>query len=167
MADSQSGKSREGFGDGQGTRVGKPDAGRSDEGGRMGAAGTDGNAGDRGVSRGADAVSADKSTGAGAEAAEGVHGLEEQGSGKKPGDHRGKANAGSNDQGSEPLEGRNREHRSGYGGSGGEPVASSDQREPQEPSGNTTSSSGSKAVDGPLQTTAGKKDPRTGQSDAK
>lgn len=166
MADTQSGKSREGFGDGQGTRVGKPDAGRSDEGGRLGAEGSAAKGGDRGVSRGADAVSGNKSTGAGAEATEGVHGMDE----RKPSEKSGAANRENargteTDAGSEPLEGRNREHRSGYGGAGGQPVESSDQREPQEPSGKATGNS--KPVDGPARGSTGKTDPRTGASDKK
>jgi len=165
MADTQSGKNREGFGDGQGTRVGKPDEGRSDEAGRMGAEGSSGDAGGRGVSRGADAVTkSGQSTGAGAEAAEGVHSMGD----RDQSDNSGAAGntAGSNDKdlGSEPLEGRNREHRSGYGGAGGKPVSSSDQREPREPSGkagNAGAAGSSSTPDGGQQS-AGKKDPRTG-----
>ena len=165
MSDTQSGKSREGFGDGQGTRVGKPDAGRSDEAGRMGAEGGPGNAGGRGVTRGADAVGkSGKSTGAGAEAAEGVHSMDERDPAANSGISKGDAPASDSDRGSEPLEGRNREHRSGYGGSGGKPVSSADQREPSEPTGkagNAGSAGASGAPDSGKQS-ATKKDPRTG-----
>lgn len=135
MADKQSGKSREGFGDGQGTRVGKPDEGRSDEDGRLGAEGS-GKGAEGGVTRGADAVKGGKSTGAGAEAAEGMHALADGDADKSSGRAGSKAAGSEDEAGSEPLEGRNREHRSGYGGAGGAPVTSSDQREPQEPTGN-------------------------------
>jgi hypothetical protein len=97
---------REGLGDDQGTRVGKPEAGRSG------------------------------SLGMGSEAAEGIHGA---GNDREPGERtalEGKetgrdknTDAGDADRsGSEPLS-RSTEHRSGYGGSGGAPVSSSDQRE--------------------------------------
>jgi hypothetical protein len=80
------------------------------------------------------------STGAGAEAAEGIHSadgdrdpsdrsaLESQPTGRDGAD----ATGGSADvarSGSEPLVDRENEHRSGYGGAGGKPVRSSDQRE--------------------------------------
>jgi hypothetical protein len=57
-----------------------------------------------------------KPTGAGSEAAEGIHGATTEG---EAGDR----------AGSEPLADREKEHRSGYGGAGGKPVKSSDQRE--------------------------------------
>src|SRR5687768_1072840 len=105
MADKQSGKAREGFGDGQGTRVGKPDEGRSDESGRMGAEGSAGNAGGRGVTRGADAVTRDgQSTGAGAEAAEGVHSMDDRSPSENSGASRAGAGSADSERGSEPLE---------------------------------------------------------------
>ena len=109
-------------GDDQGTRVGSPDAG---------------NASRRNDSSG--------STGAGAEAAEGIHSAD---GGRDPSDRtalesqptgRADAPAGratrrnQEPAGSEPLIDRETEHRSGYGGSGGQPVSSSDQREPNSP----------------------------------
>jgi hypothetical protein len=110
-------------GDDQGTRVGSPDAG---------------NASRRNDSRGA--------TGAGAEAAEAIHsadggqepgdrtGLESQPTGRA--DTPGRETAGKQERtGSEPLVDRETEHRSGYGGSAGHPVSSSDQREPTEGGG--------------------------------
>jgi hypothetical protein len=106
-------------GDDQGTRVGSPDAGN--------------------VARRNDSSGA---TGAGAEAAEGIHSadgerdpgersaLESQPTGRA--DARpGRESGGSEERtGSEPLVARETEHRSGYGGSAGHPVSSSDQREP-------------------------------------
>lgn len=94
-----------GLGDDQGTRVGKPEAGRSG------------------------------SLGMGSEASEGIHGA----NGDRAADDRSSlegretgrgddARGGSEQAGSEPLS-RTTEHRSGYGGSGGAPVKSSDQRE--------------------------------------
>ena len=76
--------------------------------------------------------SSGKPTGAGAEAAEGTHGAMQDPRRRttrawtprptrKP-----KKNA---RRGSEPLTGREQEHVSGYGGKGGEPRTSSDQRE--------------------------------------
>jgi hypothetical protein len=70
-------------------------------------------------------------TGAGSEASEGIHGA------KGGRDEDAKSSvakdraAGDRKKGSEPLDDANRttEHRSGYGGSGGAPVTSSDQRE--------------------------------------
>ena len=84
---------REGFGDDQGTRIGKPDEG-----------------------------AAKKPTGAGSEATEGIHGADgERDSsdrsaleGKETGSDEGRA-------GSEPIDSHDREHESGYGGRGGSP----------------------------------------------
>jgi hypothetical protein len=93
-------------GDDQGTRVGSPDPGDPSR---------------RNQSSGA--------TGAGSEAAEGVHGASAE---RDPSDRSsvGDAPTGSEGDraGSEPLIDRETEHRSGYGGSGGKPVRSSDQR---------------------------------------
>ena len=84
-------KDRKGFGDDQGTRIGKPDAGS-------------------------------KQTGAGSEAAEGIHGADGNRDvtdhsaleGKETGTSGGKS-------GSEPIDSHDREHESGYGGRGGSP----------------------------------------------
>jgi hypothetical protein len=55
-------------------------------------------------------------TGAGSEAAEGIHGANTESE--------------TNERaGSEPLADREKEHRSGYGGAGGKPVKSSHQRD--------------------------------------
>jgi hypothetical protein len=105
------------LGDDQGTRVGRPDTGSPKE---------------RNQSRGA--------TGAGAEAAEGIHSADgdrdpsEQSAIESQPTGRGSSQAagGSPDvapSGSEPLVDRETEHRSGYGGAGGKPVESSDKRE--------------------------------------
>ena len=147
---------REGFGDDGGTRVGRPDASDSSmarlahnaddrgiEGGNLdesqgarserradgseftqgaqGGSGGTGAAGGRGTldhAQRAQSGTPDRSTGAGAEAAEGVHDTKDA--------------RGANDEsrsGSEPLEGRTREHKPSYGGEGGAPRTSSDQRE--------------------------------------
>ena len=96
-------------GDDQGTRIGSPNPGDASR---------------RNDSRGA--------TGAGAEAAEGIHGA---GSEREPSDRSSveETPTGSDDDraGSEPLVDRETEHRSGYGGAGGQPVRSADQREPK------------------------------------
>jgi hypothetical protein len=84
-------ENRKGFGDDQGTRIGKPDAPA-------------------------------RSTGAGSEAAEGIHGADgDRGEsdrssldGKSTGTDSGRA-------GSEPIDSHDREHESGYGGRGGAP----------------------------------------------
>ena len=72
-------------------------------------------------------------TGAGAEAAEGTHGaMQDRTPSKNSGvDAAVDQNADKDNarRGSEPLTGRDREHVSGYGGKGGEPRTSSDQRE--------------------------------------
>ncbi|HEX2779410.1 MAG TPA: hypothetical protein VHM30_07915 [Gemmatimonadaceae bacterium] len=70
--------------------------------------------------------------GAGGEAAEGIHGAKtpgrDQGAESSVGATPGQGERGQ--KGSEPLDAeRKHEHRSGYGGSGGKPVSSSDQRE--------------------------------------
>ena len=70
-------------------------------------------------------------TGAGSEASEGIHGAKtgrDQGAKSSVGEDRSAANR---KKGSEPLDDADRtnEHRSGYGGSAGNPVSSSDQRE--------------------------------------
>lgn len=60
------------------------------------------------------APGSDETTGAGSEAARGIRGANQGGSERAPG--------------SEPLEHREHEHKSGYGGDGGAPRTSSDQR---------------------------------------
>ena len=76
-----------------------------------------------------------QSMGSGAEAARGLHakqGMDRStgsGTGEEAG---GSPRGGSERHGSEPL-GREREHKSSYGGEGGAPRTSSDKREPQTP----------------------------------
>ena len=70
-------------------------------------------------------------TGAGSEASEGIHGAKgdrDEGAKSSVSEDR---TAADRKKGSEPLDeaDRSNEHRSGYGGSGGAPVTSSDQRE--------------------------------------
>jgi len=70
-------------------------------------------------------------TGAGSEASEGIHGAnDDRGEGEKSSVSSDRAGA-DRKKGSEPLDeaDRSNEHRSGYGGSAGTPVTSSDQRE--------------------------------------
>lgn len=124
---------REGFGDDQGTRVGSPTPGGKrdrvrepdDLSSSFRVSGTSGE---------------EEETGAGAEAAEGIHStdqreaqdrsaLEDVDTGRSRPDEATVERAGS-----EPI-GREREHVSGYGGKGGGPKTSSDQREPNEPEG--------------------------------
>jgi len=88
------------FGDDQGTRVGRPSTPQRDNVEPSGKAGPKGEQG--------------KATGAGSEAAAGIHATNQGGSAVRPG--------------SEPLEERKDEHKSGYGGEGGAPRTSSDQR---------------------------------------
>jgi len=74
-------------------------------------------------------------TGAGSEASEGIHGANEgRDEGAKTSVPKDQSAAGGQKKGSEPLDDADRssEHRSGYGGSGGNPVTSSDQREANE-----------------------------------
>lgn len=80
-----------------------------------------------------DTSSPNTRTGAGAEAAEGIHGTQQP---KRDATDRssleGRSSASDNAadrQGSEPLEGRTEEHVGGYGGKGGAPRTSSDKRE--------------------------------------
>lgn len=127
---------REGFGDDGGTRIGRPDAGRSADAGKgpstqpvkEGLEGAVFEDDDTSASRGPRTAN----TGAGGEAAEGVHNA--QGS-RSPGDRSGVDDAdsgtrgGAGRRGSEPLEDREGQHTSGYGGAGGAPKSSSDQRE--------------------------------------
>ena len=71
---------------------------------------------------------AGRPTGAGGEAAEGIHGA--KGGRDEGAKTSAPADAGDRKKGSEPLnKGRTTEHRSGYGGSAGNPVTSSDERE--------------------------------------
>ena len=86
-----------GLGDDQGTRVGSPDAGQPRE---------------------------SKSTGAGAEAAEGVHSMHGRDETERSGsaENREAQSGDATRAGSEPLQGgRQSEHESGYGGKGGQP----------------------------------------------
>jgi hypothetical protein len=95
----------EGFGDGQGTRVGKSDR----------ATGSD-----------------SRSVGAGSEAAEGMHaadGRDEASRTSLDDRETGRTGDGERDRSaSEPLTGRTHEHQSSYGGAGGEPRESSNKR---------------------------------------
>ena len=126
--------SREGFGDDMGTRVGRPDQAR-----RAPLGDTNVHAGpstdtsehdlEGSVLDGADTrrgTDEGQSTGMGAEGAQGIHDTQAQ---------RGTLDQEQREQsgmrGSEPLEGRGSEHKPSYGGEGGAPRTSSDQRERQ------------------------------------
>ena len=74
---------------------------------------------------------AGKPTGAGAEAAEGIHGdPKHRDSLRRPGDNSSlegsRANPDDERSGSEPLDSNSHEHQSGYGGKGGAPKQSND-----------------------------------------
>jgi len=106
-----------GLGDDQGTRVGAPDQG------------TPRQHSDAPTGR------PERQTGAGSEASEGMHNA--QGDGERPeGDatglssqETGRSARDGGRAGSEPLPEEGEQHRSGYGGAGGQPVTSSDERE--------------------------------------
>lgn len=100
---------RVGLGDDQGTRVGRPDPSP--------AAASEG-----------DRAAGSRPTGAGSEATEGVHGTGGRSEGDTSGVVADRNQGKQGRKGSEPLEERANEHRSGYGGKGGTPVTSSDQR---------------------------------------
>jgi hypothetical protein len=151
-------QAREGFGDDQGTRVGSPDPERGAS--KRARPGTQ--PVDRGIegsildtsSDSSDQDDAKGSMGAGAEAAAGLHGASRQ---SRPQARRTDVtnSATSTGQpqpgrpGSEPLEGTSQGHVSGYGGQGGEPRTSSDQREPT-PASEPPSNQGSTSADARL-----------------
>lgn len=129
---------REGFGDDGGTRVGRPSPGTGAD-RHTGPStepvkeGLEGAIFEEGGERRSEAGSGGGSTGAGAEAAEGTHNAMRP---RAPGESSGVdaaadqlGDADSSRRGSEPLTGRTQEHVSGYGGAGGKPKTSSDQRE--------------------------------------
>jgi hypothetical protein len=130
------GRNDEGFGDDQGTRVGRPDAGKAAAAPSSGTGvpnGEEGSILEGEESRRGVTPSDRASTGAGAEAAEGMHSSKET---RDPGERSGVEHAhgepgrgeGAGLSGSEPLRHRETEHKSGYGGEKGEPKISSDQR---------------------------------------
>ncbi|PYP81026.1 MAG: hypothetical protein DMD35_03040 [Gemmatimonadetes bacterium] len=119
MDEQRSKGSTDGLGDDQGTRVGAPDQSASAP--RQHSDGPTGRP--------------SRQTGAGSEASEGMHNAQ-QGGGRSEGDRSGLSGQetgrstrdGDERAGSEPLP-EDDQHRSGYGGSGGRPVNSSDTRE--------------------------------------
>ena len=119
MDEQRSKGSTKGLGDDQGTRVGAPDQDAPRQ------------RADASTSR------PDRQTGAGSEATEGMHNAQ-QGGDRDEGDATGLSDQetgrsvrdGAKRSGSEPLP-EDGQHRSGYGGSGGRPVNSSDTREPK------------------------------------
>ena len=124
-----------GFGDEQGTRVGRPDP---DESSAAPSTGTGVPVGEEGSilegesSRRGMTASDSKSTGAGAEAAEGLHSAKGRSPNEKSGTERAHGEPGRGEgaglSGSEPLRHRETEHKSGYGGEKGEPKTSSENR---------------------------------------
>jgi len=120
MDDQRSKGSMDGLGDDQGTRVGAPDQGA------------------KAPRQHSDAPTdrPHRQTGAGSEATEGMHGAQQ--GGRPEGDATGPSaqesgrstREGDTRVGSEPLP-EDDQHRSGYGGAGGQPVNSSDTREPK------------------------------------
>lgn len=128
MSDQKGGRDGEGgFGDDQGTRVGRPSSPDADQPGQLGAGAgqPEGSAARRPRMNEESSGDEGKSTGAGAEAAEGIHaadGSRQEGDrtaldGKETGRGEGK-DAGRS--GSEPQTSHDREHWSRYGGAGGE-----------------------------------------------
>jgi hypothetical protein len=125
-------ESREGFGDDMGTRVGRPDQARraplGDTEEHAGpSTGTSSHDLEGSILDGADTrrgAESSASTGMGAEGAQGIHDAKEQ---RGTLDQEQRQQAGMS--GSEPLDGRGSEHKPSYGGEGGAPRTSSDQRE--------------------------------------
>jgi len=124
-----------GFGDEQGTRVGRPDAGGPSAAPSTGTGvpvGEEGSILEGETSRRGTTASDSTSTGAGAEAAEGLHSAK----GRSPHEKSGVESAhgepgrgeGAGLSGSEPLRHRETEHKSGYGGEKAEPKTSSEDR---------------------------------------
>ena len=124
--------SSHGLGDDMGTRVGRPDQARRaplGETGQHAGPSTDVSESDLegSILKDADThrgTEGGGSTGMGAEGAQGIHDVQQQ---RGTLDHEQREQAGMS--GSEPLEGRGAEHKPSYGGEGGRPRTSSDQRE--------------------------------------
>ncbi len=117
---------RGGFGDDQGTRVGRPDDSGKKASDSAGPSSQPVKEGLEGAIEEEDADAGESQMGA--EAARGIHaagsGEPDGGSGNRAGE------AGAQRPGSEPLQHTEQVHESGYGGRGGEPRKPSDQREP-------------------------------------
>jgi hypothetical protein len=129
------GRADEGFGDDGGTRVGRPDPGHVEAGPSTGTGAPNAEEGsilDGEESRRGMTASDRASTGAGAEAAEGIHSTPNRDPQKKSSVEHAHGEPGRGEgaglSGSEPLRERETEHKSGYGGEGGQPKTSSDQR---------------------------------------
>jgi hypothetical protein len=129
------GRDDEGFGDDGGTRVGRPDGSQREA---APSSATDVPNGEEGSilegepSRRGMTESDRANTGAGAEAAEGIHGTKAQPPQERSGVEHAHGEPGRGEgaglSGSEPLRHREGEHKSGYGGEMGEPKTSSDKR---------------------------------------
>jgi hypothetical protein len=121
---------REGYGDDQGTRVGSPDREGKQAGGSEGQRGPS----TQPVSEGLEgSILNEKDAkgrgklGGGSEATEGIHGASSE-----RGEREKTSTTSADDEeeraGSEPMRGSEQQHVSGYGGEGGKPKKSSDQR---------------------------------------
>jgi len=129
------GRPDEGFGDEGGTRVGRPDPGRVDAAPSSGTSvpnGEEGSILEGEESRRGMSASDRANTGAGAEAAEGIHSTKNRPQEERSGVEHAHGEPGRGEgaglSGSEPLRHRETEHKSGYGGEQGAPKTSSDQR---------------------------------------
>ena len=129
---------RQGLGDDQGTRVGSPDPDQSTGSEYPGpSTGTDADALEGSIMEdesGGRADAGERASGAGAEAAQGMHAAadsnrEDQRIGGRTTSTGQRQPGEAGWSGSEPLQGSGQPHTSGYGGQGGEPRTSSDQRE--------------------------------------
>jgi hypothetical protein len=108
-------------------------------------------AADEAVHKGVRTVAANHTpTGAGSESAEGIHGSGKRLTGERSGldsrDTGRSFRAGADRSGSEPLVGRDWVHESGYGGKGGAPRISSEQRETAERASGASSADASDAI---------------------
>ena len=114
---------REGYGDDGGTRVGRPDTGRDAD----VSTGPSSQTTKEGLEGAVFEGEGTGNTGAGGEAAQGIY--DAQGSGTGRGTAGGSLGGADRHDGPESLADRQQEHKSGYGGEGGAPRTSSDQRE--------------------------------------
>ena len=124
-----------GFGDEQGTHIGRPDPGSPSAAPSTGTGVPVGEEGSilEGESSRRGMTGSDRgSTGAGSEAAEGLHSAKGRSEHDKSGVERAHGEPGRGEgaglSGSEPLRHRETEHKSGYGGEKGEPKTSSENR---------------------------------------
>jgi hypothetical protein len=127
------GRADEGFGDDQGTRVGRPDPERNEASPSTGTgtpSAVEGSILEGEESRRGMTANDRANTGAGAEGAEGIHSAKSGGEHERSGVERAHGEPGRGEgaglSGSEPLRHRETEHKSGYGGEGAGPKESSE-----------------------------------------